>query len=302
MKFIPTLSTFFVVTLFVLGCSKKFTNLQKNGTIQEKYVAALEYYSQEDYYRAGLLFEEITPLLKGDSTAEKAQFYSAYCQFQQRQFQLSSYQFKTFYSTYNNSPFAEEAFYMYAFSLFKDSPDYNLDQSSSLTAIDALQTFINTYPTSKYADQCAGNLFDLRKRLEKKAYEKAKLYYKTNGVTIANFLAATVAIDNFEKDFPDSEYLEELSYIRLLSMFELAEVSIFRKQRERYTKSIELYEAFVDKFPTSSYQKQAVRIYDNANKGLAEVAKTEKLIEEDEKKKAIAKDSVATKPAISSIK
>ena len=128
----------------LVSCNKKFAKLQKSGTVAEKYVAAMDYYNQNDYYRAGLLLEEITPLLKGDSTSEKAQFYHAYCQFFQRQYQLISYQFKTFYSTYNNSPLAEEAFYMYAFSLFKDAPEYNLDQSSTLTAIDALQTFIQT--------------------------------------------------------------------------------------------------------------------------------------------------------------
>jgi len=284
----------FLLGFFTLvSCNKKFAKLQKSGTVAEKYVAAMDYYNQNDYYRAGLLLEEITPLLKGDSTSEKAQFYHAYCQFFQRQYQLSSYQFKTFYSTYNNSPLAEEAFYMYAFSLFKDAPEYNLDQSSTLTAIDALQTFINTYPDSKYAPVSAQNLNDLRERLERKAYEKAMLYYKTNGVTIANYLAATVAIDNFERDFPDSKYLEEMSFTRLTSMYELAEVSIFKKQRERYTKALELFEKFRDKYPNSANLKSAIRIYENSQKGLEKVAKIEIEIEK-EKKQAAAADTVQT--------
>jgi len=277
---------------FLVSCNKQFAKLQKSGSLTEKYTAAIAYYEAEDYYRAGLLLEEIAPLLKGDSTAERAQFYHAYCQFFQRQFQLSSYQFKTFYATYNNSPLAEEAFYMYAFSLFKDAPDYNLDQSSTLTAIDALQTFINTYPDSKYAPVSTKNLQDLRERLEKKAYEKAMLYYKTNGVTIANFLAATVAIDNFERDFPDSKYLEEMSYTRLTSMYELAEVSIFKKQRERYMKAMEMFEKFRDKYPTSTYLKPAIKIYENAQKGLEKVAKIELEIEKE--KKQLAADSSST--------
>lgn len=283
---------FLLALTFLVSCNKKFAKLQKSGSLSEKYTAAIEYYEAEDYYRAGLLLEEIAPLLKGDSTSEKAQFYHAYCQFFQRQFQLSSYQFKNFYATYNNSPLAEEAFYMYAFSLFKDSPDYNLDQSSTLTAIDALQTFINTYPESKYAAVSSTNLQDLRERLEKKAYEKAMLYYKTNGVTIANFLAATVAIDNFERDFPDSKYLEEMSYTRLTSMYELSEVSIFKKQRERYTKTLELFEKFRDKYPNSTYLKPSIKIYENAQKGLEKVAKIE--IEIEKEKKQLVPDSSST--------
>lgn len=273
----PVLILFFA-TLF-MGCNKEFARLQKSGTTEAKYKAAIKYYNEADYFRANLLFDEIVPLLKGDSTAEKAQFYNAYCNFYQQQYQLSSYYFKTFYSTYANSPYAEEAFYMYAYSMFKDAPAYNLDQETTLTAIDALQTFINTYPGSDYADNCTQNLKDLRERLERKAYEKAFLYYKTSGVTIANYKAAVITIDNFRRDFPDSKYNEELGYVQVKSQYELAENSFFRKQNERYVKTLELYEEFVDSYPESTYLKELVKIYDDAQQKLKEVIEQEEEIE-----------------------
>jgi outer membrane protein assembly factor BamD len=268
-----------ILALSLGACHREFTKLQKNGTTEQKYNAALKYYKGADYYRANLLFDEIIPLLKGDSTAEKSQFYNAYCSFYMGQYQLSSYYFKNFYSTYSNSPLAEEAFYMHAYSMFKDSPAYNLDQESTLTAIEALQTFINTFPTSKYADECSQNLVDLRERLEKKAYEKAFLYYKTSGVTIANYKAAVITIDNFKRDFPDSKYNEELSYVQVKSQFQLAENSFFNKQNERYTKTLEFYEGFIDKYPQSRYLKELVKIYDETQKDLANVIKQEEEIE-----------------------
>ncbi len=262
-----------------MACNKEFAKLQKTGTTEAKYKAAIKYYNEADYFRANLLFDEIVPLLKGDSTAEKAQFYNAYCNFYQQQYQLSSYYFKTFYSTYANSPYAEEAFYMYAYSMFKDAPAYNLDQETTLTAIEALQTFLNTYPGSDYADNCTQNLKDLRERLERKAYEKAFLYYKTSGVTIANYKAAVITIDNFRRDFPDSKYNEELAYVQVKSQYELAENSFFRKQNERYTKTLELYEEFVDDYPESNYLKELVKIYDDTQQKLKEVVEQEEEIE-----------------------
>ncbi|MGR3809186.1 outer membrane protein assembly factor BamD [Jiulongibacter sp. NS-SX5] len=273
----PVLILVSAVTLF--SCNKEFSKLQKSGTTEAKYKAAVKYYNEADYFRASLLFDEIVPLLKGDSTAEKAQFYNAYCNFYQQQYQLSSYYFKTFYSTYANSPYAEEAFYMYAYSMYKDSPAYNLDQESTLTAIDALQTFINTFPNSEYADNCTQNLIDLRERLERKAYEKAFLYYKTSGVTIANYKAAVITIDNFKREFPDSKYNEELGFVQVKSQYELAENSFFRKQNERYVKTLELYEAFVDQYPNSSYNKELVKIYENAQDKLKDVIEQEEEIE-----------------------
>ncbi len=265
----------FVWGILLSSCNSKFMKLQKKGTTEEKYKAANDYYKSGEYYKAGTLFEEIIPLLKGDSLAENAQFFNAYAQYQQKQYSMSAYLFKSFYSTYANSPKAEEAFYMYAFSMFKDSPNYNLDQTNTMSAIDALQTFINTYPDSKYAEACNGNLRDLRHRLEQKAYEKAKLYYKNSGVTIANFKAAVVTIDNFQRDFPDSEYIEELSFLKLQAQYELALVSFENKQKERFTNALTFYEDFVDAFPKSKYLKQAVTIYDGATVGLEKAVKFE---------------------------
>lgn len=282
----PYTALLFVVIVLASACSAKFTRLQKKGTTEEKYKAANDYYKKGDYYKAGLLFEEIIPLLKGDSLAENAQFYNAYAQFQQKQYSMSSYLFKSFYATYANSPLAEEAFYMYAFSMYKDSPNYNLDQTNTITAIDALQTFINSFPNSKYAANCSEHLIDLRHRLEQKAYEKAKLYYKTSGVTIANFKAAVVAIDNFQKDFPDSQYNEELANLKVQSQYELSMVSFENKQKERYTDVLKFYEEFVDAYPNSKYIKQGQKAYDGATKALEDIAKQEQRIKELKAKQA----------------
>lgn len=275
-----------IFTLSLVGCNKKFNQLQKKGTVEEKYKAAIKYYNSADYFKAGVLFEEIIPLLKGDSTAEKSQFYNAYCNYYQGQFQMSSYLFKNFYSTYNNSPLAEEAFYMYAYAMFKDSPPANLDQTNTLMAIDALQTFINTYPESKYAARCTQDLKDLRNRLELKAYDRAKLYFKTRQPSfsgLANYKATVISIGNFLKDFPDSKFTEELSYIQVVSQQELADVSLFSKQKDRYNEAITMYEKFVDKYPNSKYLKDLQKVHEKAMKGLEQVAKTEKAIEEAKK-------------------
>ncbi len=267
----------------LFSCSKKFNKLQKKGTIEEKYLAAISYYVKADYYKAGILLEEITPLLKGDSTAEKAQFYNAYCNYYQGQFQMSSYLFKTFYATYANSPFAEEAFYMNAYSMFKDSPPHNLDQTSTLTAIDALQTFINTFPESKYAASCTKDLKDLRFRLELKSYDKAKQYFKTREPSFggrSNYKATVISVENFKKDFPDSKFNEELTFIQIIAQYELANVSFYSKQKERFNEAIKYYEIYIDKYPSSKYLKELQKTYDNSLKGLIEVAKIEKQIEE----------------------
>jgi outer membrane protein assembly factor BamD len=272
---------FSIFTLF--SCNKEFNKLVKKGTTEQKYTAAVKYYKTGEYVKAATLFDEITPLLKGDSTAEIAQFYNAYCNYYQSNYQMSAYQFKNFYATYNNSPFAEESFYMYARSMYEDAPPHYLDQANTSTAIDALQTFINTFPDSKYEKQCSENLNELRYRQEKKAYEKAKQYFKTREPSFGgrpNYQATNVTIENFKKDFPDSKFNEELAYLQIVSMIELSDLSYYTKQKDRYNETLKHYEKFIDKFPNSKYLDESQKIYSRALKGLEAVAKLEKQIEE----------------------
>ncbi|MGL4631099.1 MAG: outer membrane protein assembly factor BamD [Leadbetterella sp.] len=278
-----------ILFLFIgLGsCNRAFNKLIKKGTTDQKYSAAIKYYKSADYAKAGILFDEVMPLLRGDSTAENAQFYNAYCNYYQGNLEMSSYQFKSFYSTYANSPLAEEAFYMYAFSMFKDAPPYNLDQTTTVSAIDALQTFINTFPNSKYEKICDQNLRDLRYRLELKAYEKTKQYFRTREASFGgrpNYLATSVSVDNFRKDFPDSRFVEELSNVQIIAMSELASLSFSSKQKERYEFVLSFYEKFIDKYPKSKYLKALQSHYDGALSGLEKLKKENDALQDNKNK------------------
>lgn len=259
--------------LVFTSCSK-FHKIQKSDDVDKKYAAALQYYEKKDYYRASILLEELIPILKGRIEAEKAQFYFAYCQFHQRDYVLSSYYFKNFYDTFQRSELAEEAYYMHVVSLYKDSPKYNLDQTNTVTALEAIQTFLNRYPETNYKDECHRMQDALRAKLELKAYENAKLYYKLASTSIIYYKSAIIAFDNFKNNFPDSDYNEELAFLKVETEYNMAKVSTEEKKKERFLQTIEFYENFIDKYPQSKYIKAAEALYDNARAQLGnEVSK-----------------------------
>lgn len=240
-----------------LSSCSKFTKLQKSPDVDKKYAAAIAYYEDEQYYKAGLLLEELIPILRGRTDAEKAQLYYAYCHYHQRQLVLSAYYFKRFYETYPRSDNSEEAHYMYVTSLYEDSPYYNLDQTNSYLAIEAVSKFVNKYPQSEYVKQCNTILNVLNAKLELKAYENAKLYYK-----LRHYNAATEAFENFKEVWPQSGYNEELSFLKIKSQYELAQVSVEDKKEERYSQAITYYQNFIDKYQESAYVDDAQEIYD----------------------------------------
>ncbi len=289
------ISGFFLVVLFLsLTSCGKFSKLQKSGTDEQKYEAALKYYKAGDYYHAGLLFEELGPLLKGGAESELAEFYNAYCQFYQGDYTSSQYLFKKFFDTYARSEHAQEAFYMHAFSLYKGSSPYNLDQTSTMTAITSMQDFINFYPDSPFKDECTKYILELRTRLELKAYEKAKLYYKISDFQLPSLKSSVISIDNFNKDFPDSKFNEELAYLKVDAQHKLATSSFVEKQKERYEHVVKFYHAFVDKYPESKYVREAERMFSDSQEKLVALDKYEKERREYLKRLAEQKDN---KPA-----
>lgn len=260
------LFTIFILVLslaMATSCSK-FRKIQKSDDWKVKYDAAFKYYESKDYYKAKLLFEEILPVIKGTKEAEKAQFYYAYAHFYQKLYTESAYFFKSFYDTYSRSPLAEEAMFMHAFSNYKESPNANLDQSSTYEAIAAIQAFINKYPNSKYVEQSTEIIDLLQKKLEEKAYENAKLYYKINKSAMNEatmYKAAIRSFENFQRDFPDSDLNEEISFLKIEAQYHLAKQSFKNLQKERYASVVEYYQTFIDNYPTSKYLKDAENMY-----------------------------------------
>lgn len=247
----------------------KFRKIERSQDWRVKYEAALNYYEEEDYYKAAILFEQILPIVRGLPEGEKVQFYYAYTQYYQGMYLLASHHFEQFYQTYARSSLAEEARYMYAYSLYADSPSYNLDQTSSIIALTAMQNFVNRFPNSEYRDDAVKVIDDIQRKLELKAFTNAKQYHK-----IRRYKAATVAFENFRNNFPDSKYNEEAAYLRFDSQYQLAKNSIPSKQLERYNEAAEMYRNFIDTYPDSEFLRDAEKKYSESIQEINSLAKS----------------------------
>jgi outer membrane protein assembly factor BamD len=279
-RFCKLILTAFTCTLLLGACSD-YNKILKSDSVDKKLEAAYKYYDKKDYYRAGALFEQVIPLIRGREDAERVQFLYAYTQYFERSYALSAFEFKSFYDTYGRSPYAEEALFMYAKSLYHDSPEFNLDQTNTETSIAAIQDFLNRYPASKFTDEANKMYEQLAAKLERKAFESAKLYHQ-----MRYYQAAVTAFNSFERAYPSSVYNEEAAYYKIISQFNLAEQSVPDKQRERYYDTIGFYQAFIDKYPNSRLLKSAENFYDRSTRALERLksAPTAAQVEETTKK------------------
>jgi len=64
------------------------------------------------------------------------------------------------------------------------------------------------------------------------------------------------------KEYPDSQYREELMYMLLKSKYLLAVNSVADKKQERLSSALDEYFSFVDEYPESRYKKEVDRFYE----------------------------------------
>lgn len=270
MKKAPVFVIIVAILMVFTSCTTKLARLERSNDYEELFNGALAFYEKGQYAKAKVLFERIQPFYRGSEYSEKIRYYWAYSEYYMGLYQLSAYQFGVFYQTYGRSPLAEEAQFMEAYSLYLDSPDADLEQSSSEEAVIAMQDFLNRYPASKYYDQANEIIDELQVRFETKAYETAKLYYKlSTGLSFRNYLeAALTTFQAFKSDYPDSKYNEELMFLSVETSFKIANNSITSARKERFDRTINYYRDFVERYPESEYTKQVQDYYNRSIKEL----------------------------------
>jgi outer membrane protein assembly factor BamD len=250
------------------GCKSKFEKLKASTDVTKKYQEAIRLYNNKDYAKALILFDDLVQRYRGRAEAEDLYYYYAYSNYKLKDYLSARYHFKTFAETYPTSSRAEECRFMAAYCFYQDSPIYSLDQENTYKAIEALQLFINLYPKSTRVAEASKLIQDLRDKLEEKSFANANLF-----LIIGDYQAAVISFRNSILDFPDTKYAEEMDFLTIKSLYLYAKNSYEIKQEDRFTETINEYNRFEEKYPKSTYLKEAEKIKDDSLKGIENAKK-----------------------------
>ncbi len=217
----------FALVLVMSSCSE-YQKALKSEDVAVKFASATKMYEAKKYGKAIRLFEQIAPASKGKPSAEKLFYMYSQSLYKTDQYYLAGYQFESFAASYPKSEKIEEASFLGAKSFTFLSPVYSLDQTDTNKAIDKLQNYIDTYSEGSNVTEANALVKELREKLEKKAFENAKIYN-----TVSDYKAAMVAFDNFIINFPGTSYKEKALYYKFDSAYLLAINSVPSKMKER---------------------------------------------------------------------
>ena len=245
------------------ACKSEYQTLLEGYDEEAKYAAAFDYFNQGKYSRAAQLFESLSVTTNGTDRDDTIQFYWGLSNYRFKDYYTAETNFKDFIDKFPRSPFAEEAGYLRIDCLYNSSLRYELDQSSSVQTISAIGEYLTNYPQTPHLEACRDILSDLGGRMDRKAYEAAKLYYK-----MEDYLASRIALKNVLKDDADNRYREEILYYAAKSSYKYAQNSVPEKQKERYLTFIDDYLNFVGEYDQSVYRREMDVLYKRAQKAL----------------------------------
>jgi len=267
---------------FFTSCGE-YNKVLKSTDPYYRYEAAKSYFGKGQYTKAATLLEDLIIPMKGTEDAQESLYMLAMAYYNQGDYITASHYFCQYYETYPHSPYTELARFHAGKALFLDTPEARLDQSSTYSAIQELQLFMEYFPNSERKTEAQIMIFSLQDKLVLKDYLSAKLYYDLgtyNGnaswtadgrINGNNFLACIITAENALKDYPYTSMREEISILLLRAKYKLGSESVLEKKEERMREAIDEYYSFKNEFPESKYMKEVEAIYKDASKYVKEL-------------------------------
>ena len=256
------------LTLAVLAafaaCKSQYEILLSSNDVDAKYKAAMDYYNNGKFLKAGQLFESMAILTDGTERDDTVRYYWAMSNYRYKDFYTAESNLAKFIEKYPQSPFTEEARFLRLDCLYRATYRWELDQTPTRNCLAYITEYLTEYTTDEaHIEACRKMIDDLKDRLDRKEFENARLYYK-----MEDYLAARVALRNVLKDNAENAYREDILYYTAMASYHYARMSVQAKQKERYLVFVDDYLNFVGEYPESKYRRELDAMYRRSQRAL----------------------------------
>ena len=280
-----------VAAVAACSCKSQYELLLSSNDADAKYDGAFQYFEEGKYSKAAALFESLSVLTNGTERDDTVRYYWGLSNYKYKDYYTAETNFTQFIESYPRSPFTSEARYLRLDCLYRSTLRWELDQTPTYRTIDAISEYILDFPDNPNMARCREMLEELNERLDKKAYEAAKLYYK-----MEDYLAARIAFRNVLKDDSDNMFREDILYHIAMSSYKYASLSYEHLQKDRYLTFVDDYLNFIGEIPESRYRRELDAVYRRAQRALGKDAvQTEESLMSDREfekaRKRLAKES-----------
>lgn len=258
MKKSTLISALGVLLLFagLSACKSQYDMMLESNDVDAKYKAAFDYFNSGKYNRSAALFESLALLTSGTERYDTVMYYWGLSNYSYKDYYTAETNFQQYLNYFPQGAFAEMAEFLRIDCLYRATLRYELDQTATYTAITAIGEYLTAHPEGANADICRHRMEELGERLDRKAYENAKIYYR-----MEDYLAARVALRNVLKEDADNVFREEILYYTAMASYKYADMSVPAKKKERFLVFQDDYLNFIGEYPESSHRKELDGLY-----------------------------------------
>lgn len=260
-----SLAISFCAALLLTSCGE-YNKVLKSTDYNYKYEYAKKAFENKRYTQAYTILEEVVNIFKGTDKAEESLYLLGLSYYENHDYVNSASYFKNYYQHYPKGQYAELARFYSGYGYYLDSPESQLDQTTTVKAIEELQAFLDFFPKSDKVPIAQNAIFELQDKLVKKDLENAQLYYNLGNYMGNNYESAVITAKNALKEYPYSKYKEQLEMLVLKARYREAVESVDEKKEERFRTVIDEYYAFINDYPQSDFRKEADNIFKVADK------------------------------------
>ncbi len=255
-----------IISLLLLTSCGEYNKVLKSTDANVKFEYAKKAFKKGKYGQACTLLSEIVTVMKGTEHAEEALYLLGLSHFENKDYISSGAYFKTYYTHYPKGKYAELARFYSGYGYYLDSPEPQLDQTTTHKAIEELQNFLDYFPKSDKVSIAQNAIFELQDKLVLKELQNAVLYYNLGTYLGNNYESAVITAQNAIKEYPYSKYKEQLQMLILKSRYQEAILSVDEKKEDRFRIVIDEYYSFINDYPESESRQEADHIFKIAGK------------------------------------
>lgn len=257
---------YFFVSAFLFFSCGEYNKVLKSTDIDLKYRYAKKYYEEKKYNRAYTILEDLVPILKGSSRGEESLYLLAQSYFYDKDYVTAPTYYMAYVTNYPKGEYSEICRFQAAYSYYLTSPSPQLDQTTTVKALQQFQEFTEMFPKSEKVVLAQEYMFELQEKLALKELEACRLYFNLGNYMGNNYESCVVTAREALKSYPYSVYADEYQYLIVKSRYELAMKSIAEKQPIRFRDVVDEYFNYNNMFPNGKFKKDVENYYQTALK------------------------------------
>ncbi len=236
----------FMSLCFLLSGCSNYNGIIKGDDYAKKFELANQLYDDGDFLKSIVLYEQIYQHSPKSGEGELAYYRLGKSYFNSEDYYMAGYYFSSYIQRFPYSSKNEELMFLAAMCKVRNSPEVYLDQTETEDAINAVQIFVDSYPTTVLMDSCNQIIDRLRQKIETKEFNNVMLYAQTE-----RYRAAVASAEIFLEKYPSSIHAEEVFSSMVRNSYYLSVNSVESKKNIRIDETIERMRKFEADFPGS---------------------------------------------------